>query len=406
VPISFATSRERMLAAIRCEEVDHIPLGQIFHSTVLGTPREKQWTNQFERAKIMKEMGIDPVIDIWLPVPEPPDDIPVRRWTEDEGRGPLLCAEYHTPAGTLVQKVRKTSDWYDKTHYRFLPTWDGNAHRTPDSFDQIDLMDDFFTRRYKVPLVKGPEHLDALACLLKAPRGAKRDEWIRNARRAKSIADELGLLTHARRLAVGDWFMWLCLIEDFCIAMVEQPEYVSGFYDICQAYNLEVLEMVLEVAPDVIQYRGWYDTPDYWGRDRLGTILMPRIQQLADAVHSGGSLFCYLLPEGYTLYRNELSELDVDVFLGLEPFAARKSEDLALVKAAFADKSAIWGGVNAPITVGMGSDEEIEEAVRTAVDALGPRGLILNASMYIYDDDVRWDRFMVFVDAWRKYANV
>ena len=188
------------------------------------------------------------------------------------------------------------------------------------------------------------------------------------------------------------------------MAMVEEPEYVNRFYDIVQDYNLAVLDMVLEVEPDVMQYRGWYDTPDYWGLDRLETILMPRIQQLAVRTHEAGALFCYLLPEGYTLYRDRLAKLDVDVYLGLEPLAARKSEDFALVKSTVGQGSAIWGGVNAPVTVGMGTDAEIDEAVRTAIETLGPRGLILNACMYIFDDDVSWERFTRFVDIWRKHA--
>ena len=50
-------------------------------------------------------------------------------------------------------------------------------------------------------------------------------------------------------------------------------------------------------------------------------------------------------------------------------------------------------------------NDEIEEAVKKAIETLGPRGFILNASIYFYDDDVTWDRFIVFVNAWRKYAN-
>jgi len=73
------TSHERMLAAIQRQPVDHIPLGQVFHSTVLGTPTDKQWRDQFERAQVMKDLGLDPVIDIWLPTPEPPPNVKVRK---------------------------------------------------------------------------------------------------------------------------------------------------------------------------------------------------------------------------------------------------------------------------------------------------------------------------------------
>ena len=400
------TSRERMLAAIQRRPVDHIPLGQIFHSTVLGTPPELHWRDQFERARVMLDLGLDPAIDIWLPAPEPPPGVTVRKWKEadPEGPDPLLCAAYETPAGTLVQKVRQTHDWYDRTHYAFTPRWDGDAHRAPDHFEEIDFIDDWFTRRYKVPLVKGPEDLDALAYLLAPPSGEARDAWLRDALRARDQGAQMNLLTHLRRVSVGDWFMWLCLIEEFACAMVEDPAYVARFYDIVQGYNRQVVAMGLEAEPDLVQYRGWYDTPDYWGPRRLHQVAAPRVQELAAQAHAGGALFCYLLPEGYTVYRDILRELEVDVYLGLEPLAARKSENLAAVKAALGDRHCIWGGVNAPVTVGMGTDEEIEAAVRTAIETLGPTGFILNACMYIYDDDVSWDRFGIFVESWRRWA--
>ena len=60
--------------------------------------------------------------------------------------------------------------------------------------------------------------------------------------------------------------------------------------------------------------------------------------------------------------------------------------------------------MNAPVTVGMGTEEEIDAAVRTAIETLGPTGLILNACMYLYDDDVSWDRFGIFVESWRKWV--
>ena len=399
-------SRERMLTAINRQPVDHIPLGQLFHSYILDTPEDKKWRNQFERSKIMKELEIDPVIDIWLPTPVPPPDVKIKHWREDDPRGsdPLLCAEYETPAGKLVQKVTQTSDWHHSTHYQFLNDWEGNVYRSDDRFDKLDMLDDWFTRRYRIPLIRGPEDLDAFEYILKAPTGKAKDDWIRNAVVAKGIAKDLDLLTQARRVALGDWFMWVCLIEDFCCAMVQDPDYVKRFYDIIHRYNLDIIDIVLEVEPDLIQYRGWYDTPDYWGKERHRDILVPRVQELSKKVHDGDSLFCYLLTEGYTQYKEALSKMDVDVFLGIEPMAARKTEDLAAVKEAIGGHSCIWGGVNACVTVGMGTDEEIDNAVKTAIDTLGPEGFILNASIYFYDDDAKWDRVMKFIECWKKYA--
>jgi hypothetical protein len=404
------SSKERILAAIRGEEVDHIPLGQLFHSTIMETPAQRQWHDQFERAQVMRDLGLDPTIDIWLPAPEAPPEIPVRKWMEDnpaKPEEPLLCAEYETPAGKLVQKVRRTSaDWYRPTHYRFLPLWDGTSRRDIDQYDRIDMMDDYFTRRFQTPLVSGPQDLDAFECLLQPPQGGYRDLWLAQAREACKIADRLGLATQVRRVSVGDWFMWVCWIEDFCVQMMSDPEYINRFYDIVNNYNKQMIDLALEVRPDIVQYRGWYDTPDYWGTKRYREILMPRIGELAKQIHDGGSLFCVLLTEGYTLYKDLLAEMDVDVYLGLEPLAARKTENLAEVKRVVGEKHCLWGGVNACVTVGRGSDAEIDTAVRTAIETMGPTRFVLDAAIYFYDDDVTWDRFMVFVDAWRKYAKL
>jgi hypothetical protein len=102
---SEMSSKERMLAAVRGQEVDHIPLGQLFHSTIMETPPEKQWRDQFERARVMKDLGLDPT---------------------------------------------------------------------------IDMMDNYFTRRFHAPLVRGPEDLDAFEHLLQPPQGGYRDLWLSN----------------------------------------------------------------------------------------------------------------------------------------------------------------------------------------------------------------------------------
>ena len=117
-------------------------------------------------------------------------------------------------------------------------------------------MDDFFTRRFKEALVKGPEDLDAFEYLLKAPTGGYRDLWIKQAKEAKRIADELGVATQARRVSIGDWFMWVCWIEDFCVEMVANPEYISRSYDIVNNYNKEVVDSGQVDAVLVLQGAG------------------------------------------------------------------------------------------------------------------------------------------------------
>ncbi len=59
--------------------------------------------------------------------------------------------------------------------------------------------------------------------------------------------------------------------------------------------------MCPEISLGTVIYRGWYDIPDYWGRERYQHTLRPRIEELAQTVHDAGRLLCMLVREGYTL---------------------------------------------------------------------------------------------------------
>ena len=64
------SSRERMLAAIKRRGPDHVP----FSPCIAQGPYFEEplfWHNQIERAQRMLELGLDPVMDIWLPDPQP-----------------------------------------------------------------------------------------------------------------------------------------------------------------------------------------------------------------------------------------------------------------------------------------------------------------------------------------------
>ncbi len=64
---------------------------------------------------------------------------------------------------------------------------------------------------------------------------------------------------------------------------------------------------------------------------------------------------------------------------------------------------ALWGGVNGFVTVEMGSPQDIRDAVREALEALGPRGFILSPVDNIRDEsDETMQRVQVFLEAWRE----
>jgi len=68
------------------------------------------------------------------------------------------------------------------------------------------------------------------------------------------------------------------------------------------------------------------------------------------------------------------------------------------------DQVCIWGGVNGFITVEKSSESNIDTAVRTALETLGPQGFILSPVDNVRDpSDPVWKKVLALIAAWKKY---
>ena len=253
-------SRERMLAALRREGPDHVP----FSPYICQGPFWKEpllWHHQLERAGRMLELGLDPIIEIWMPDAVPHSDVEIHTRREQKGDDILLTKEYHTPAGVLRQVVREIEDWTAPRHGPWIPTTLGVELRS--EYD-VHLFDDWNVSRRLEPWVKGREDLDKLRYLIRMPEGHLLDQWWADTHRAMEFARKHQVLTVFRRTIVGDAYQWFCDIPWFLMQMYDDPSFVEEFFSIFRAWALEQVGLALEAGVDVVQYRGWYETPPFW----------------------------------------------------------------------------------------------------------------------------------------------
>ena len=98
------TSRERILATVAGEVTDHVPFSMEVHpSYLLFDPKVARWHDQFERTDDLLALGVDPMVEIWLPDPVFHSDVKVtssRKEGQPDGMA-RLCKAYETPQGTL-----------------------------------------------------------------------------------------------------------------------------------------------------------------------------------------------------------------------------------------------------------------------------------------------------------------
>jgi Uroporphyrinogen decarboxylase (URO-D) len=393
------SSRERMLAAIRREGPDHIPFSPYIGQGP-GWQPPLFWRNQIERAQKMLALDLDPTIDIRLPDPQPHPDVRIKTWREQKADDTLIVKEYHTPAGVLRQVVRETDDWCSIDHGLWQPTTWGNDQR--DHFG-MDLFDDWNVSRRLEPWVKGREDLDKLRYIIRPVEGHLLDEWLMDARRAMACAKQFDVLTMARRTIVGDAFEWFCDIPWFMLQLHDDHDFVEQFLDIFQQWSLPLVDMALAVGVDVVQYRGWYESPTFWGLPGWRKHLVPRIEAQARRVHAAGKLHGYLNPEGHGVYAQTLADMSCDVLLLIDPRMLHRGT-LQEVFDALGQSKAFWGGVNAEVVLQSQDAAQIDRAVREAVDILGANsGLILSA--FLFQNITPHASIMHLIEAWRKHCH-
>jgi hypothetical protein len=247
-------SRERMLAAMSRQEVDHVPccFELEFSPTIAGYT----YRDQFERVGVMQKLGIDPFIQVepcWIghtdktrkkyPIRMHPD-VKVRVWEEKGGNYPLLCKEYTTPAGKLSCSVQKSEDW-------------------PYGND-IPIFSDFNTPRYVKPLVLEKEDVEKLPYLFLMPGEEEKQEWRKNVSEIKSKISTDEVILKGYCGSGMDPLMWMCGSENAIMLVMEKPELARRILEITHNYEMAYQKLLAEAGVDYIERRGWYETVDFW----------------------------------------------------------------------------------------------------------------------------------------------
>lgn len=394
-----ASPKERYLTTFAHQEPDRVPIHlnvqfQYYHDDRI------RWQNQFEMAETLQKVGADPIVEIWLPDAVPHPDVKIKTWREYRSgeKEPCITKEYHTPAGILRQVVRETDDWTSSKHEYWVRRTLGPCARLTYG---MDLFDDYNVSRRTEPWVKGPDDLEKLRYILQMPNGSGLEEWRMDAIRAKEYAEKHGLLTMARRTIVVDAFQWFCDIVWFMMQLRDDPGFVQEFFQIFRDFALKQEALMLDVGVDIFQYRGWYETPDFWGGKNFDQYVAPVLREQAKMAHESDTRFCYLLIKGHSLYLKSLENLDIDIHYGVDPVMG--GVDLKEMKHRLGSKTTIAGGINSEVTLIRGSEAEVARATRAALDACAPGGGFILAPIAAVWPEVPWGNVETMIRTAHEY---
>lgn len=392
--MSALTSRERMLRAIRREEVDHLPCC-LMSFAILRKRLNEDW---YAVARQELAMGLDSMLFIpsaprparldhpdlrGLPVRFRPE-VTLREWRERGSDGyDYLFKVYDTPAGPLSTHIRLTEDWPYGEH--------------------IPFVDDYQIPRASQSLVGGAENLPALAYMLTPPSAEDRQRYQQEAQIARAFTQQEGILLSGGWGAGMDFANWLCGMQNLMLLSIEQPEFVDELLERIHVWNRQRMELVLSGPVDLYIRRAWYEGCDFITPRFFKKSILPRLKAEVDLAHERGALFGYICSSGTKPMLDFYREAGIDVLIGVDPIQGTHT-DLPLMKSKLDASTALWGGVSAAVTVERGSAEEVRAAVRGACQALGPRGFILSpVDNLTVDEPQTWENLQVLIDEWQKF---
>jgi hypothetical protein len=352
------------------------------------------WLNQFERAECLTGLGCDPMINIWLPTPEPSNEVDIKVLREKKDGKIFLTKEFHTPAGVLKQTLHETEDWCDYEHVYWVQQTLGSGDRQDFG---MHVFDDWNVSRRTEPWVKGREDLEKLKYVLKKPADWKLEEWRHDTQRAIEYAKKHGLLTCVRRTIVSDANQWFCDIPWFMMQLYDDPGFVEEFLAIFEDVARWQAELVLEMKPDLFQRRGWYDIPDFWGGSHYEKYILPSINREADRVHEAGCIHAYLLTEGWGAYLKTFKKLKTDLMWGLDPYMCRA--DLHEIKKGIGGKKTILGGVSFERDLLMSTPEDAKKAISRVIGEMAPGGGFILAVAGTFENIGKWENVEAMIAA-------
>jgi len=220
-------SRERLLAVIKGEKPDHIPLycwvfgftapkhlcwirdgREVIHwytmrlEHIHTLPEPWDIKQDFERVKRWLSLGLDDVLDVSVPWSVHPE-VKIRDWNEppsNEEPYSLLCREYDTPAGRLRHIIRETKE-------NLGAGWVIQPQK-------VHLFEDFNIPRAVKHIVSGPDDLPKLRYLLQDPTSEQLANYKEHIVQVKRFADDKGILVQGWSAFGIDGIIWLSGVEE------------------------------------------------------------------------------------------------------------------------------------------------------------------------------------------------
>jgi hypothetical protein len=376
---SVMTPKERILAALRRQEVDYAPCVPLWWES----PRVDgyRWTSNEERLEVnLNRLGVDALLYFFPPNPRAPQ-ANSRTWVEQVPgeHYPHLHKVIETPAGELTCTVRQTEDW--------------------EHGEDIPLVSDFVVSRIVKPWIETERDLACLEYLWQPPADVTEQELATALAPVRALADryQVPIQCHVGMGLTAS--LSLFGAQQAALVSIEQPDLLDYMVELGHRQIMKNIELAARAGVDFLGRNGWYETTDFWSPAQIERLLGARHRAELALAHGAGLPMTYTVCTGVMPMIDYLQSQAFDCLVGIEPVLG--DQDMAVIARALGPEKSFWSGVSAPIQIGRGSPESVRCAVRSFYEDFGKRGTLLAAVASIRPQ-WPWENVLAMFDEWRQ----
>ena len=379
--MSLMTTKERILAAMQRQEVDHVPCCPVMNFQDWPQRLGKQW--QFPFGPSMQEtleymihrMKVDQVVGFSMGFyPEP--EVTSRVWLEDN----IIHKVWMTPSGELHAAVKYNEYW-------------------PLGLD-IPLFSDYLPAHLVEPWIKTMKDVECIRHLLHPPQKKEDVDRLRFDRW------ELNLLAERYQLPICFYFgygltgaLMTFGPEMLCEMTITHPEVVDAYLEIDHQWIMKTYEIALDLGVDFVRRNGFYESCDYYSPAMLQRFLFRRLEDEIRLVHQAGKPIAYTLLSGIMPMLDYLARLKFDSIICPDVFF--QGVDAKVINEKLGNEKSFWTGPSDTIHLPWDKPEKVCQAVQHVFDAFGTRGLVLapcSSSKAVFP----WSNIIAMIDEWRR----
>lgn len=376
------TSKERLLATIRHEEPDRVPISPRMNLWAAEVYGGYSWIQQL---KLREIYDLDPLIWINASVPDYINYPFSGDYRDLKGVSVQIAVNgldeandvrrtFETPAGALTDRILMP---HARSRYGLSPT-----------------------PVHKEPLVKDIDDVPRLAFLLASPAEhlggeiGEMNEWI----------GERGLLEVHPNIGPCQVTMALGGVAEAMVAYYENRELFVALIELFADYGRRQIEELLKKGAPVI-FSSWHNlgVSAGWSPGFFREIVKPLARLEAELVHTYGALYSYFDNGSIQAILPDIAEIGADILSTLCPPPVG-DVDLARAKATIGERVCLHGNVDAIEIVKRGTPEDVFAAVRETIAIGAPDGGYILGNSDCFFSGTPDENIRAFFEAAHQYA--